>query len=457
MDYPCGFKSRSSHHSGGKVCLVALFGRSDGTAPGDNETMETELLDKTTVQARFRITIPADEVSRTYRSVLNTLSRQIRVPGFRPGKAPRGVLIRRIGEEALGNEVREALVDASYPKAVKELELSAIHAHFDAGPPAEGRSYVFEVEVDLYPTLELPDLREITIDSGTRTITDEEFDQAAEQLATLNATLVPAERPIDPKNYVLVESLTGDGSGSTLPIDLERASDELVEQLLGRSIGDELDLTLRSSDEAEGKMTLRVKVIDVKEKELPELDDDFAKTLGLESWAAAAVQIREGIQAQADEEAFEMQREEFVEKLVAETPFEIPHSLISRRKVRLLEGLAEDLARRNLTLEGYLDSLKEDGKREEFDQNLTERAESGVRRDLVLEKLHESVGKEIDDKEFDQTLQHLAAQERKDVARFKRDRGEAWLVNYRFLMARNRTLNDVVKEKVDARSSIVTE
>ena len=419
--------------------------------------MEAQLLDRTPIQARFRVTIPAEEVDRTFDAVLNSLARQVRVPGFRPGRAPRGVLVRRIGEEALGNEVREALVDGNYPGAVEELGLSPVHVHLDAEAPVEGEAYVFEAEVDLYPEITLPDLTEIIIDTEGREVSEEDLDQAVEQLAQQHATLVPVERGIDPKDYVVVERQSEDGSGSTLPIDLERASDSLVEQLLGKVIGDSLELTVESPIEDEEPTVLDVVVVDVKEKDLPELDDDFAMTLGLESWDEALARIRENLQSQLDEETFSSQREEFVEKLLAETSFDIPRSLIDRRKIRMLENLAEDLSRRNLTLEGYLGSLEADGKREEFDDDLNQSAESAVRRDLVLEKLHEVVGTEIDNEEFNHAIGHLAAREGKDVARFKRDMGESWLANYRYLMARDTSLRNVVQEKVSAKKAIIVE
>ena len=419
--------------------------------------METELLDKTAIRAKFRVTVPSNIVTKGFQSTLTTLSRQVRVPGFRPGKAPRGVILRRIGEDALKDEVREALINTNYPIAIDELGLTAIHANFEAEPPVEGEAYSFEVSIDLYPEFTLPNLTEITLDSTNRTVTDDDTQNAVEQLANRNATLIPVDRAINTKDYVLVEPVSSEGETSPLPIDLEQAGDDLVKQLVGNKQGAELEVTFAGPNDNLEPTSLKVKIVDVKEKELPDLDDDFAKTLGLETWDEVTTRIQENLQAQFEHEDFENHRQEFVEKLLKQTTFEIPDSLLNRRKVHFLEELAQDLSQRNLTIDSYLASLEEDGNRSEFDDNLNKRVEFEVRRDLVLEKVHDALGSDVKDDDFNRALEGLAAREGKDAARFKRDQGESWLANYRLLMSRDQTLSSLVREKVTAKSSIIVE
>ena len=419
--------------------------------------METELLDKSDIRAKFRVTIPTELVDVGFKSTLNTLSRQVRVPGFRPGKAPEGVVIRRIGEDTLKDEVRENLINNNYPQAIDELGLTAIHVNFEAERPIQGQAYSFEVSVDLYPVFTLPNLTEITLDSTNRSVTEEDTKNAIDQLANHNATLIPVDRAISPNDYVLVEPVSSEGASAPLPIDLEHAGDHLVKQLVGNKQGAELEVTFNDSDTDSEANSLEVRIVDIKEKELPSLDDDFAKTLGLENWDEVTTRVRENLEAQFEQEDFENHRQEFVEKLLEQTTFEIPESLLNRRKIHLLEELAQNLSQRNLTIESYLSSLEEDGTREEFDSNLNKRVELEVRRDLVLEKIHDTLGSDIKDEDFNSVLEGLAAREGKDVARFKRDRGESWLTSYRELISRDQTLSNLVREKVTAKSSIIVE
>ena len=225
--------------------------------------METELLDKSDIKAKFRVTIPAEMVDKGFQSTLTTLSRQIRVPGFRAGKAPQGVLLRRIGEDTLKDEVREALINANYPLAINELGLTAIHVNFEAEQPTEGQGYSFEVSVDLYPEFTLPNLTEITLDSTNRSVTEEDTKNAIEQLANHNATLIPVDRAISPKDYVLVEPVSSEGENAPLPIDLEHAGEDLVKQLVGNKQGEELEVTFANSDNDSESNSLEVRIVDI--------------------------------------------------------------------------------------------------------------------------------------------------------------------------------------------------
>ena len=112
------------------------------------------------------------------------------------------------------------------------------------------------------------------------------------------------------------------------------------------------------------------------------------------------------------------------------------------------QHLNDDLERRNLTLAGYLASLDERGERQRFDQDLEASAGNGVRRDMVLERLLEERGTELSDEEFSGAVRQLAAREGKDPQRFRRERGQRWLANYRFLLARDRALRETVRELV---------
>ena len=424
--------------------------------------METVLKDKQDVSATFTVTVPAEVVDATFTRVLGTLARQIRVPGFRPGRAPRGVLIQRVGADALAEEVRETLVDEHYPRAVRELELLPVHAHFHADAPVEGAAFSFEVHADLYPSFELPDLDTIELDASVPSVSDDDVAQTVERIREDHATLVPVERAVEAGDVLSVETL-GEGGGSAMPVDLTRTEPHLVEQLVGRLMGDEVDLDLgpdparapdaEATDGDDGaaapaeRRSLRVRIVDVKAKELPEADDSLATTLGFDSWDATLAEIRSSLQAQADRDAFARQREAFVEQLADATDVALPKVLVARRQRALIEELKEDLEKRGLTLQGYLEELEQREAREGFDAELQASAERAVKRDLVLEALLERIGSEIDDAEFDAAVRMMAMRERRDVAAFKREMGEDWLRNYRFLLNRDRAVRQVVAAK----------
>ena len=421
--------------------------------------MDARITEKTDVAATIEITVPVDVVDATFERVFGALARQVRVPGFRPGKAPRGVLLQRVGPEALAEEVREAIVDAHYPEAVRELDLTPVHAHFHADAPTAGQAFTFTVHADLYPEFTLADPASIEIDTTSLEVADADVQETLERLREDHATLVPVERAAAPGDVVFVET-QGEGGGSAMPVDLDRTEPELAAQLHGKVVGDEVVLDLgadpvpdaRTDEGAEApadapRRTLAVKVTDVKEKDRPELDDAFAATLGFATWSEVETEVRRQLTAERDREAFTAQRDGFIEKLTAATEVPLPGALVRRRQGHLLEDLARDLQRRGTGLEAYMANLESEGRREEFETELRAAAERGVKRDLVLERLLEAQGTTIDDAELEEALRHLARRERMDVARLKRERGDDWIQNYRFLLARDRAVDALVRSK----------
>ncbi len=452
--------------------------------------MQTELLEKTNVNAKFAVDIPADEVNKAYDAIVRSLARQVKVPGFRPGKAPRGMIESQVGKDTIAQEVRDALVDRYVAQAIQELELQPIHVSPHAHEPVEGQDYRFEVNVDLYPEITLPNIQDIVIDASAETLTDAMVGETIENLRRENATMIPVERPAQAGDVVEIETLhDGEPSGSTMPIDLEAVSADFGDQLVGKSIDDQVALVLKgpqpeeapvaevdaegaeaaeseassdagndagvgedadagddADDDAPQDVTLQVVIRDIREKDKPDADDDFAKTLGFDSWDEAEAQIRKSLQAQLDQQAFAEQREEFVEKLIAESNFDVPPSLIERRQRQLLSNLAEQLQQEGMTLEDYIEDMEAQGTREEFHQELVERAENDVKRDLVQEKLLEQRGTTVNDEELERALTYMAQQQRTNVAALKRQLGTQGLENYRFLIARDQAVRETVRE-----------
>lgn len=435
--------------------------------------MRTELVDKKAVEATVKVTVPAADVNAAYEQVISELARQVRVPGFRQGRVPRGVLVKRVGPEALNEEVKEKLIDAHFQAALKEHELLPISTHFHAHQPIQGADFTFEIHSELYPEVTLPDLSAITLTTEKRELTEDLVTEAVAELQRENATLVPVDRPVEPTDWVMIEatSLTpppaansetagAEGSEpaeapepqtSTFPVDLERAAEELRDQLTGAALGEEREITLtddvdRDEDGSPRVRRMRVKVVDVKEKDKPEPGEDFATQLGMDSWDAVLERVRSAIADDLAREAYEARRAELIDKLTSEAQLELPPGLVRRRQQTLLENLVDDLQRQGETFQSYLSRLEARGKREEFETELLETAEKGVRRDLVLERLMEVRGTELSDAELNDALKHLAAQRRQDVGSFVRDMGDNWVANYRFMLTRDKAVRDFIAE-----------
>src|SRR5690554_6659414 len=449
--------------------------------------MQVSIKDKQPVEATIQVVLPAATVDAAFTKVLNDLRGQVRIPGFRPGKVPAKVLARKVGEEALAGEVRQLLLDEHTQPAVKEAELQILGMHHHAGSPKQGEDFTFDIHADLAPEFELPDLSEIVIDNAANPVTDVDVEAAVEKLRLDNATLVPVDRPAGPDDSLLIESILEDGSvGSTMPSDMHSVSDNLKEQLVGRSSGDEVELVLQmaepeagddaleadadtaadgeevaAEDSTEGEpeeaaaaqpdvSRLKVRIVDVREKELPDADDSFASTLGFDDWQATLDYIRKTLQDQVDADAFEAQKGEFTDKILAVTEFEVPGGMLNQRKQFMLEQLADDLSRRGTGLNDYIDRLREKEELEEFEQDLDRSAKEAVRRDLVAERLMIERQTVLTDDEFNTELESAAQEEGLSVRDLRERQGEQWEANYRFMLQREKAVEEAVRENLAA-------
>lgn len=424
--------------------------------------MEAQLVEQQGAVATINVKVPATDVDSAFATVLSRLAREVRVPGFRPGRAPTGVVERKIGAEALAEEVKEQLVDEAYPKAVEELSLTPYSAHFHADAPARGADFEFVVHAELFPEVELPDVTAIKLETVTPDVTEEDVTGTIDGVRRENATLVPVDRPIEATDWVLLESLPKDengevqegaeaGSGSTFPVDLEFAGDELKQQLTGKNMGDRVDVKLTDTavnDEAGEPVvrTVPVKVVDVKFKELPEDGDDFATQLGFDTWDEFVTKVRESLAERTVAEARRARQTELVDKLIAASALELPPTLVNRRKRSLLNDLAYDLSQQGVTFEEYLQRLEGEGGTEQFDKELEEAAVKGVTRDLLLEKLVDVRGTKLESSEFMAAAKELARQRGQDVGKMFAELGEEWSENYRYLLLRDKTVRELVAE-----------
>lgn len=401
-----------------------------------------ELLERNGNKVKFKVIIPADEVNQAFTGVVNALAQQVRIDGFRPGKAPKSVIEKRVGKDYVVSEVREYLVGQAYPKAVKELELLPVSANVTPGDLAENAQFEFTVDAENYPEVTLPAWESFKIEVQPLEITDENLDTAIQELRERQATYDPVEREAMAEDLVTVEILEGEDAGQTYPIYLERSDANVRNALLGQTAEAQVEVPM-SGDDAEGQ-TLKVKIVDIKAKVVPALDDEFAKTLQLETLQELKAKVREDLEARARQQTENNRKDEFVTKLAEGMTAEVPDALIARRREALEADLGRDLERQGVTLEAYKEYLKTENKLEEFDKDLDKSAMDAVRRDLALEQLTEQQGTQLTDEEWRNALENYARTNRVSVARLRELMGEEGLSNFKVVVTRDKTLDQAL-------------
>ena len=380
-----------------------------------------EILEQTGPQAKVRVEVPAERVEQVRRELLDAYRRRLKVPGFRPGKAPDKVILARVGEGPFWEEVRERLIEESYPEAVRELGLAAIAARLVEGreAPLAGAPYTYTVEVELYPEVELPDWKRFEIEVETPEVGDDAVEAVLADLQRRYAEVSPKEGPVEAGDLVIVVT----EEGSEIPVELERAFDEVRAALLGKVAGEEAELPLFSEEGEPTGRSAKVTIKEVKAVRLPELDDEFAKTLGYETLDEARAKIKEELVRRAQAEAREKKKDLLLEKLAEGLKADLPPSMLEAEERAIWGEIAEDLAKKGVPLEDYLKSLEPE-KFEELKSDVKKSAERRVRRGLALEKLTEELGTKLEEDEWKAHLEELARSYGMKPADFERAVGE---------------------------------
>jgi trigger factor len=360
--------------------------------------VKTDVEELSPTRVKLTIEVPFDELKPSLDRAYKEVARQVRVPGFRPGRVPPRVIDQRIGRGAVLEQAVNEAVPELYGKALEE------HDVFALGQPAveitkldDGKELAFTAEVDIRPKFDLPDINgmPVTVDNA-----EVDPDQVEEYIGALRerfASLKGADRPVAEGDFVSIDLSAEAGgevvedaqaNGVSYEVGSGQMLDGLDEALVGMSAGESKTFT---AELAGGKLAgeqadVTVKVDSVKVKELPELDDDFAQsasefdTLG-ELRAGTRTQL-EGMRRVSQ---VSQARERALDALLAKVDIPLPEDLMEREVASRKEALSERLSRSGNTMDEYLEATNSTA--EQLDEQLEQDARRSVKSGFVLDKL----------------------------------------------------------------------
>ena len=370
-------------------------------------------------RVRLAIEVPFVELEPSVQKAYREIGSQISVPGFRKGKAPSSVIDQRVGRGAVLNEAVQEVIPAQIIAAVREHEVKTLgRPDVEITEFADGQPLKFTAEVDVRPGIELPALDAIEVTVDAIEIADAEVDEQLKGLRERFATLKTVERPAQDGDYVQLDlAAVVDGAevpgGTATNISHEVGSGQLLpgldEVLVGVSAGAATNFTtsLVGGDFAGRDADVAVAVRTVKEKNLPELDDDFAQ---LASEFDTLDELRDDLRTRLTRakrvEQLYAARDKALKALVVATDVPAPEGVVRDEVESRKEAMAEQLQRIGASLADYLES---EGKtEEEVDAELTESATEGVKIQLVLDTFADAEDVQVSDDEFGQEIVHRA-------------------------------------------------
>jgi trigger factor len=412
----------------------------------------------------LEIEVPPDEVDRHFATAYRHVAERTRVPGFRPGKAPRHVIDRFVGRGSVLAEAVEHLVQDSYGAALDQTDVIPIDnpdVDIDPAGVAEGQAVSFTATVPVRPDVELGAYTEYSFGLEIPEVTDEQVDQVIEELREQRATL----RPIDGRGAAegdiasvkFAGTIDGEpfegGSADQLPVVIgeDRMIPGWEQQLIGLEIGGTkgFDITFPDDyrvEELRGKEAhFEVELLDLREKLLPEVDDDFATSVGdVTTVDELRAEIRDAMVKRADAEGRHAFGDRIIDFAVSNASVDLPEVMVANEVEIMRDEMATRLAQQRIGMEQYLALAQQTP--EELTKELREPAERRVKTLLVLSAIAEKEG-------IDATDQQIEAEIAEQLARYGEDsRLREYLTSrrgrsYLRMTIRNRTLVDTLIER----------
>jgi trigger factor len=360
--------------------------------------VKTDVEELSPTRVKLTIEVPFDELEHAFEETYKSLAKQVRIKGFRPGKAPARLIDRYVGRGAVISEAVNHAVPELYNEAIQKEELFALgQPDVEVTKLEDNDELAFTAEVDIRPKFEVSDYKGIEVTVDNAEVTDEQVDEQVGTLRERFSTLVGVDRPIEDGDHLSIDlSAAIDGekledvavSGYSYEVGTNTMLEGLDETLRGMESGGEATFsTTLVGGEHEGKEAdVTVTVHSVKVKELPELDDEFAQ---LASEFDTIDELRDDVRKRMTEvrrlQQLSAARDKALEKLIESVDIPLPDSVVDEEITRRRQSLEQQLAQGGLTKEAYLESQEKT--EEEFEEELTSGARSAVKAGFILDQL----------------------------------------------------------------------
>jgi trigger factor len=389
--------------------------------------MKTSVQELPDSRVRVEVDVDASDVDRRVERTARDLAREMRMPGFRKGKVPPQMVLQRVGREAVMEQTLRDSLPEWYERALLDAGINPVgDPKLDVpSMPGEGEPLSFSIEVAVRPPARLGEYKGLEVGRAEVEVPDEAVDAELARLREGLASLRPVEREARDGDFLLVdyrgaadgEPIEGaDAKDFLLELGAEGILDGFDDALAGASAGDHREATVRFPDDyrperlAGTEATFEVDVKEVREKQLPELDDDFAAQA---SEFDTLEELRQDVAAklhqalrQRSEEQF---REAAVDAAVAQAEVEVPEDVVDARATEMWERAERSLAARGIQPESYLQM--QGRTREQVIEEAKPDAEQQLKREAVLTAVASAEGIEIGDHELADSLRHAAEHE----------------------------------------------
>jgi len=369
-------------------------------------------------KVKLSVELDESEFGSAIDAAFRKISREVRIPGFRPGKAPRRLVEARVGLDVARQEAIRDALPGYYERALRENDIEPIAApEIDITSADTDPTMAFDAVVEIMPTVSVAGYGGLRVVLPNLTVSDDEVDIRVDQVRGASGQLVTVSRPARDGDHVLIDRTIAQGEESSVVEDFSYevgsggVTPELDDHLRGAKAGDILKFDVHH--EQVGDVTFQVLVKEVRERLLPELTDEWVdQETEFETVAEMRARFHQEMEAVRKLEAAMAVRDKVLEALIELVDDEIPEALVAPEMERRLRSLSHRLSHQGVDVGNFLQSLGES--QEAFVAELRTEATNAVKADLGLKAVAEAEGVEVTDDEVEQEIVDLARQTKKN-------------------------------------------
>lgn len=432
-------------------------------------SVQVENLEKN--MAKLTIEVEAAAVEKAIQEAYMKQKGSISIPGFRKGKVPRQMIEKMYGAAIFYEDAANALIQENYPAAVDESGIDIVsRPTVEVVQIESGKPFIFTAEVAVRPEVKLGKYLGVQVTKIDTSVSDEEVEEALEKERNNNArTVSVTDRAvangdtavIDFEGFVDGVAFEG-GKGENHPLEIGSHSfiDTFEDQLVGKNVGDEVEVNVTFPEqyqaaELAGKPAMfKVKINEIKTKELPELDDEFAQDVSeFDTLAEYKEDLKKNLAEKKENEAKRTKEDEAIQKIIDKSTMEIPEAMLETQCENMINEFAQRIAQSGLSMEQYmqfsgltLDKLKEQVRPE---------AETRIKSSLVLEQIAKDENIEVTDEEIDAEVEKMAAAYGMEADKLKSYMGDAEKESMKRDLAVTKAV-DLIMENVKERAKAKT-
>ena len=390
--------------------------------------------------AKLTIEVSAEELEKALQGAYNKQKKNISIPGFRKGKVPRQMIEKMYGPEVFYDDAANQLIPEAYGKVYDEEDLEIVsQPKIDIVQIEKGKPFIFTAEVALKPEVTLGEYKGLKVEKISNRVTQKEIDAKLAEEQEKNArTVSVTDRPVQDKDEVVldfegfVEGVAFEGGkGENYPLTIGSGSfiPGFEDQLIGANLEEEKEVRVTFPEEYHAKdlagkdAVFKCTVHEIKVKELPELDDEFASDVSeFETLDAFKADIKAKIKEQKIAEGKRKQEDKAVEEAVANAQMDIPDAMIDTEVRQMANDFAQRLQQQGLTMDQYFQFTGMTA--EKMTEELKPQALKRIQTRLVLEAIVKAENIEISDEKIDEEIQKMAESYKMEAEKLKEFMGE---------------------------------